>query len=296
MKRKARFTLVELLFLLALMSIGMALLLPALQKSLESSRRAACANNLKSLYEGASGYSDDFGGMLPPPYGWWGSRCTTNINVGTLYWTPYPYPVPSTPERYYFIPPLRLFIDLAYTPIEQFRCDSMDYDCTKGQSHMNYEYRGNWLTGEIFNGMGMSAGKGPTGAATYLSRALRVAGAASSAMFWDQASNDAREQADPTSLTIRQSSKIDGSVWFNSVTEYTRLRWAHQEGGNICRYDGSVKWLANKFDPSPTVNATGSGAWPSFGTTPSYWRIAARYRVTHGGKTYDQGIDIWLNQ
>lgn len=59
------FTLVELMILIAIFAVMGALLLPALQKVIETGRRAACANNQKQIYLGAANYADNYHGFLP---------------------------------------------------------------------------------------------------------------------------------------------------------------------------------------------------------------------------------------
>jgi prepilin-type N-terminal cleavage/methylation domain-containing protein len=62
--RKA-FTLVELLIVIAIITIMAALLLPVLESSLESARKIACAGNLKQVGLGNANYRSENGDWLP---------------------------------------------------------------------------------------------------------------------------------------------------------------------------------------------------------------------------------------
>lgn len=64
-KNRQGFTLVELLVLVAILMILAALLLPALQRTLEHTRRVACLNTQKQLWLGITAYADDSNGYYP---------------------------------------------------------------------------------------------------------------------------------------------------------------------------------------------------------------------------------------
>ena len=59
------FTLIELLIVVAIIAILAALLLPALGKAREQSKRAACASNLRQIALGFNLYADEDGGRFP---------------------------------------------------------------------------------------------------------------------------------------------------------------------------------------------------------------------------------------
>jgi prepilin-type N-terminal cleavage/methylation domain-containing protein len=62
-----RFTLIELLVVIAIIAILAAMLLPALSRSRETSRRTVCKNNLHQLSLGIFQYAGDNDGMLVSP-------------------------------------------------------------------------------------------------------------------------------------------------------------------------------------------------------------------------------------
>ncbi len=64
--RQAGFTLVELLVVMAIISVLAMLLLPALEKARDSARAIACTNNIKQLATGEMIYAEQFGDFVTP--------------------------------------------------------------------------------------------------------------------------------------------------------------------------------------------------------------------------------------
>ena len=78
-----RFTLIEMLVVIAIIAILAALLAPSLQKSLRATRSVSCLNNLRQLGVWALSYADDWNGCLPIHND--GTENTYDISRGWLY-------------------------------------------------------------------------------------------------------------------------------------------------------------------------------------------------------------------
>jgi|GEM_PF-2299618 len=63
-KRKPGFTIIELLVVISIISLLMAILLPALGNARDAARRSICANNLRSVFTASHTYAADFDDTL----------------------------------------------------------------------------------------------------------------------------------------------------------------------------------------------------------------------------------------
>lgn len=75
-----KFTLIELLIVIAIIAILAAMLLPALNQSRKLAVRVSCTSQLKAIGSAALFYAQDYGDYLPPCYGTaWYSMWTAHV-------------------------------------------------------------------------------------------------------------------------------------------------------------------------------------------------------------------------
>lgn len=81
MKAAAKFTLIELLSVIAIVAILMSVLLPALQNARRAVKSTACANNMRQMGLAMISYTCDYDNWMPPDRG-----------SGAIYWAQCIYP------------------------------------------------------------------------------------------------------------------------------------------------------------------------------------------------------------
>ncbi len=94
MKKQDSFTLVELLVVIAVISILAAIFLPAIRTAMEASRCAKCANNIKQIHVATVLYADEHNGYLPwGEEGWSGAWGPMRLISGGKYMDTPPWPM-----------------------------------------------------------------------------------------------------------------------------------------------------------------------------------------------------------
>ena len=215
---RSGFTLVELLAVVAIISVLAAFLLPTASTALEQARRTVCMTNLRQQHMGAMVYAESFYGMpatapiqrADPSWNSSASHCTPNDNFG--------------------VNPMGWYIYVQQTgmiPAALLDCPSMDVRPTlPGYGHYDYRYN-SYNTNSFSTGI-------PYGRA-----------------FNDSARGWRWLFAEGTAyrlLVIMNDPVVESSGIYPGLSPTTRFRWAHGTGGNVVRHDGSGKWLAS----SPT--------------------------------------------
>ena len=83
-----RFTLIELLVVIAIIAILASLLLPAMGKAKDTSRKISCVNIIRQIDVTLNLYKDDYDGWIPPAR--WDWQASSGL-VMRWYWSLYPY-------------------------------------------------------------------------------------------------------------------------------------------------------------------------------------------------------------
>jgi len=298
MKRETAFTLIELLVVIAIIAVLAAILLPALEQARETGKRAVCLSSLRQQHLGIATYVGDNDDKLPTPCvepdwlgptykeqsafstkGRWGSDPGTNAYCDKLtanalfvhhgYWSDGLLACPSMGARIRIYRPL----SRGYGAYGSTTYTNTVYAFT----YSHYSYR--------FNTDNEDASVMPPDS-KYVPKAMTIAGYAQKALVWDQASSN----RDATTLEPRAASIPFSVASLPSYDITRRLKWAHRDGGNIVRFDGSARFLRNRVCVSGHAGTRIYCTWPSIQATYNIFMPGSRYSGTLNG------IDYWVNE
>jgi prepilin-type N-terminal cleavage/methylation domain-containing protein/prepilin-type processing-associated H-X9-DG protein len=271
-RRLARaFTLIELLVVIAIIAILAALLLPALWKAKEESKRVNCMGNLKQLQLCWQMYADDYGGVLAPNDDITTESPTGNANFNQLSWCEGHARVDTSTA---FIQAGLLFPYDKSTAIYHCPSDVSQVDDGFGNLLPLLRTR-SYNMSQSVNGLGMLPN--PDNPNSY-------------PVDWNQPCFlrlSSITNPTPTGLFVfvdeNEGTLVDAQFGY-SMPNYTPGEWwdmpsnRHNQGADFSFADGHVEywhWAVPMIDPFPANNAVPVAS----GQTPDYTRVGNAMRI-----------------
>lgn len=235
------FSLIELLVVISLVSLLIALLLPALGKARETSRQTVCAANLKQIYIGVALYIEDYGSMLGPTQDnptypsveAFSSSCKSNLMQWNGGWD-------LSKPRWDTAWALLMNETGYMASTDVVKCPSMDTGIPvnaagkiNGNIHYSYRYNsGSCATTDKAGDYGLSR----------------------DGIYADPPRNEITLATDAWDYRV----DAGGNVFLESKS-WNQRRWAHEIGGNVLDHQGAVRFRKNKVDSSASFTTW----WPT---------------------------------
>lgn len=242
------FTVVELLFVIAIIVVLMAILMPLVSRARESAHQSICSSNLRQLMSGFVAFAQDHDGQLPG--GYWDLLYKNNDpNPDHWDW------LRGDPTQWTSAPAGGTLFAYMGHNLSAYRCPSLD-----------------------LNPPAPTASVGPmigsNGQYDYVSM-LDLTGAMLGNIHGDSQLTfpDGHTEGWPTPVIVEGDPTLLNGFQMKSWRAGTDgMAHTHGGGGQYAASDGSVQWINEPPGGCWNWNTvSASGRWVSFGTFPFYW-------------------------
>jgi prepilin-type N-terminal cleavage/methylation domain-containing protein len=259
------FTLIELLVVIAIIAILAAMLMPALETARESAMRASCASNLHQIVLGSAMYGNDGDGCAP--YEWNPQGADPSLATEDCMYTS------TTTNRPGYHQPhtgWKVFVQDGYIYKDLLTCPSQpeEPNFNGAAPGIHYSFRYNSRRVMLYYDPTIPPNRGseydtrPPGGLLFKPRRSQRA-------LFSDASMGRRNR--------------DYEIVLSNESYYNRA-WAHVDGGNVTRHDGSTMW-----QPNVAPEAGREVFNPGF---PRYWYVW----YGRGWVGTDRSLDEIINQ